>query len=128
MRLIPHLLPLALIAGLCQCSRNKEAQAVQPPAPAAPAPAPAPAIPMAVGTVAETFDAANYTYLRVKTDTGDIWAAATPFKVRVGDKVAVPTEMPMEKFHSATLKRTFPVIYFTSKVLMEGDPRFPAAR
>ena len=66
-------------------------------------------------------NAANYTYVRVNTDNGEIWAAATRFDVAVGDVVVVPLEMPMQDFHSETLDRTFPVIYFTSQILREGE-------
>ena len=70
-------------------------------------------------------DAAGYTYVKVKTRNGEIWAAASQFKVKTGDKVIVPIEMPMENFHSNTLKRTFPVIYFTSKVFFQGEAGAP---
>lgn len=88
------------------------------PAPAAASNAPrvAPTTASATGTVVETMDAANYTYLRVKTSSGEIWAATGQFKIAVGERVSVPLEMPMEKFHSNTLNRTFPTIYFASHV------------
>lgn len=73
------------------------------------------------GTVAETMDAANYTYVRVKTKTGDIWAATGQFKVAVGDRVTVPLEMPMQNFHSQALKRDFPVVYFAGRITKEGE-------
>jgi hypothetical protein len=44
--------------------------------------------------VLETMNAANYTYVRVKTDAGDVWAASGEFKVAVGDRVALALEMP----------------------------------
>jgi hypothetical protein len=75
----------------------------------------------ASGTVVETMIAGNYTYVRVETADGEIWAAATRFEVAVGDAVVVPLEMPMQDFHSESLDRTFPVIYFTSLILREGD-------
>ncbi len=74
----------------------------------------------ATGTVVETMDAASYTYVRVKTDKGDVWAATSQFKVAVGDRVTVPLEMPMENFQSPTLKREFPLIYFTSHIERAG--------
>ena len=77
--------------------------------------------PTATGTVAETLNAGNYTYVLVNTDDGEIWAAATRFDVAVGDTVVVPLEMPMEDFHSESLDRTFPVIYFTSQIMREGE-------
>lgn len=72
-------------------------------------------------------DAASYTYVRVKTATGDIWAATSTFKVNVGDVVIVPLENPMENFHSQTLKRDFPVIYFTSRIARPGESMGAAA-
>ena len=77
------------------------------------------------GPVLETMNAANYTYVHVKTGSGDIWAASSQFKVAVGDKVVVPLEMPMENFHSTSLKRDFPLIYFSSRITKEGEA--PAA-
>ena len=68
------------------------------------------------GTVLETMDAANYTYVRVKTDSRELWAAASQFKVAVGDKIVVSLDQPMEHFHSKALNRDFDVIYFVSRV------------
>lgn len=120
------LLSIPLLATLGACRRENAPKA---PSVAAPAPMPVPVAPMAApaaqmasGTVVETMDAATYTYVRVKTSTGDIWAATGQFKVAVGDKVSVPLEMPMENFQSNTLKRTFPVIYFASHIDRSGAP------
>jgi hypothetical protein len=77
------------------------------------------------GPVLETMDASTYTYVRVKTDKGDVWAATAQFKVAVGDRVVVPLETPMENFSSKTLNRTFPLIYFTSHITREGEPATP---
>jgi hypothetical protein len=73
------------------------------------------------GTVLETMDAANYTYVRVKTASGEIWAATSTFKVAVGDQVIVPLDNPMQNFHSQTLKRDFPLIYFASHIAHPGE-------
>jgi hypothetical protein len=78
--------------------------------------------PTVTGPVLETMNAGNYTYVRVKTDRGDIWAASGEFKVAVGDRVTLSLEMPMENFHSQTLNRDFPVIYFTTRIAKEGEP------
>ena len=85
------------------------------------------AVQTVTGTVLETMDAATYTYVRVKTDKGDVWAASSQFKVAVGDKVVVPLEMPMENFHSNALKRDFPVIFFATRITKEGDAPAPSA-
>lgn len=112
-------LPLLTTLGGCRRENAPKAPTVATPAPMAAAPMTpmaAPATQMTTGTVVETMDAATYTYVRVKTSSGDIWAATGQFKVAVGDKVSVPLEMPMENFQSNTLKRTFPVIYFASHI------------
>jgi len=85
------------------------------------APAGQPGIQTVSGTVRETMDAASYTYVRVGTDKGDVWAAAPQFAVKVGERVTVPLEMPMQNFHSQSLSRDFPLIYFVSKIGREGD-------
>ena len=77
------------------------------------------------GPVLETMDASEYTYVKVKTDKGDIWAASGKFPVAVGERVVVPLETPMTNFHSERLKRDFPLIYFTSQITKEGQT--PAA-
>ena len=66
--------------------------------------------PTVTGPVLETMNASSYTYVRVKTDAGDVWAASSEFKVAVGDRITVALEMPMENFHSESLKRDFPLM------------------
>jgi len=66
------------------------------------------------GTVSETFDAAGYTYLRLKTATGDEWAAIRQTPVQKGQTVTMDVQMTAEKFESKTLKRTFDRILFGS--------------
>lgn len=128
LRAITLLLPLSLaLLGSLACRNEKAATGPsQPPPPPHQAPAEPPAVGrLAGGTVLETIEASTYTYVRVKTAGGELWAAATQFKVKVGDKVVVPLDMPMENFHSATLNRTFPLIYFTSRIFHEGEAGAP---
>jgi len=73
------------------------------------------------GEVVETMDAASYTYVRVNTGSDEIWAAAGQFQVAVGDRVTFTLETPMENFHSDTLDRDFPIIYFASFITREGE-------
>ena len=77
------------------------------------------------GVVVETMNASNYTYVRVKADAGEFWAATSQFKVAVGDRVVVTLDMPMQNFHSATLKRDFPLIYFVPQIAHEGQAGQP---
>lgn len=71
--------------------------------------APAPGL---TGNVLETMDAAGYTYLRLKTGSGEVWAAVNQAPVKKGDEVTVVGAMPMENFESKTLNRKFDRIYF----------------
>ncbi|MGB8930026.1 MAG: nucleotide-binding protein, partial [Anaeromyxobacteraceae bacterium] len=64
------------------------------------------------GTLLEKIDAPPYTYLKLKTAAGETWAAVPKIDAAVGSKVTVVDAMPMEKFESKTLKRTFDVVYF----------------
>jgi len=82
-------------------------------APAAAAPA---MVPVATnqlrGKLLESMDAAGYTYLRIKTDSGEQWAAVRETKVKKGDVVTVNAQMTMNGFESKTLKRKFDSIVF----------------
>ncbi len=66
------------------------------------------------GIVEETMDSGGYTYLRVKNEGKDIWVATSTVPVSAGDKVTFKAELPMVNFKSATLKRTFNIIYFVN--------------
>jgi hypothetical protein len=65
-------------------------------------------------------DSGGYTYVRLKTSADEIWLAATDLKTRPGDRLAVGLDVPMRNFHSKTLNRDFPLIYFVSRVAREG--------
>jgi hypothetical protein len=75
------------------------------------------------GSVAEAMNSGGYTYVRMQTGKDDVWIAATEFAVQVGERLTVPLEMPMQDFHSKTLNRDFPLIYFVSQVSREGQTR-----
>jgi len=81
------------------------------PAPAAPA-APAPA--SITGKVLEVKDVETYTYLRLKTAKGEIWAAVGKAPVKVGSEVTIEHVSMMANFESKTLKRKFDQIAFGS--------------
>jgi hypothetical protein len=84
-----------------------------------------PAVATITGEVAETMDAASYTYLRVKAANGDVWVATAKTKVAAGEKVVVPLESEMRNFHSPSLNRDFPLIYFVTAITREGEPTPP---
>ncbi|MEK7382995.1 MAG: nucleotide-binding protein [Elusimicrobiota bacterium] len=65
------------------------------------------------GTVVETMDAGGYTYMLIKTASGDKkWAAVTKANVKKGQKATVTNSMDMKNFESPSLKRKFDVIAF----------------
>jgi hypothetical protein len=66
------------------------------------------------GAVKETLHAAGYTYARVSTAAGEVWAAAPVCSLTVGDSISFSNGMPMPNFKSTALKRTFPLVYFTN--------------
>jgi len=73
-------------------------------------------------------NASSYTYVRVKADSRELWAAASQFKTAVGDTVVLSLDQPMEHFHSQTLNRDFDRIYFVSRIGQEGAaPALPLA-
>ena len=128
----------AALSAVSACSKGADPAAksdatgagIVPEAAHAQAPGAAPGAPQGfetvTGTVLETMDAATYTYVRLKTDKGEIWAASSQFKVAVGEKLIVPLEMPMENFRSNALKRDFPLIYFASRIAKEGESLSPS--
>jgi hypothetical protein len=82
---------------------------------AAAADAPPPAANTTVkGKVLETKDVEPYTYLRLKTKEGEVWAAVGKSPVKVGSEVTIENASIMTNFESKTLKKTFDKIYFGS--------------
>ena len=64
------------------------------------------------GTVVETMDSGGYTYMKIKTQAGEMWTAVNQAKVKKGQTVTIATPMLMENFESKTLKRKFDKIVF----------------
>jgi len=64
------------------------------------------------GQVLETMDAGGYTYLKLRSSRGEIWAAVQQTTVAKGQRVSILRATAMKDFKSRSLKRTFPVIYF----------------
>ncbi len=115
--LLPILAVGLLVAG---CGENKTDQA-QADAPAAQAQAAAPSTMPADpnswhGTVVETMDAANYTYVLLDTGSERIWCAGPQTVVKAGDQVSIPKGMLMPNFHSKALERDFAEIYFVGAI------------
>lgn len=70
------------------------------------------ATPSLKGEVLEAIDAGTYTYLRLKTSNGEVWAAVLSAPVRKGAPVTIESPMLMTNFESKTLKRKFDKIFF----------------
>lgn len=102
--------------------------AAEPTPPATPAgdqsgvSADAPATGSLSGVVLETMNAGRYTYLRVKEGDREQWAAGLQTQVAVGDTVQLVGLMPMGRFNSPTLKRTFDDMLFVSEIRVNGKP------
>ena len=62
------------------------------------------------GQVLEVKNVDSYTYLRLKTRDGEIWAAVNKTPVKKGAQVTIENAMVMNNFESKALKRTFPQI------------------
>ncbi len=94
-----------------------------PPTPGAAPTAPsAPSADVVSGTVAETVPAGAYTYARVTTADGEVWAASTGDAPAVGATVKISTHLPMKDFHSESLGRDFPLVYFVEAWDGSGPP------
>lgn len=70
--------------------------------------------------VLETMDAGNYTYVRVKTASGDLWAAGPKTAVKVGETISFDRGVPMTNFSSKSLNRTFDSIDFVGRFQVAG--------
>lgn len=83
------------------------------------------------GSVLETQAASQYTYLRLATASGEMWAAVPSASVALGSQVTIENATKMTAFKSSTLKRTFDVIYFgtlsTAGAQKLAAPRFSPA-
>lgn len=69
------------------------------------------------GKVTETMDASGYTYVELDTGSEKIWGAAPTTAINVGDHIEFSTDMPMRNFHSKSLNRTFPELYFAPRFI-----------
>ena len=129
---MPSILILIVLV-ICSGCAKKEASATAAASPQGKAPAvpssaveaPAAAQPQLVtvsGTVLETMPASDYTYMRLKTASGETWAAVNKTKIAKGDKVTVANAMSMDGFESKTLNRKFDKIVFGVLAAPGGAP------
>ncbi len=66
------------------------------------------------GQVIEHIAASPYSYVRIRTSKGDVWAAVNEARIEKGSQVTVSSPMLMKDFESKSLNRTFEEIYFGS--------------
>ena len=64
------------------------------------------------GLIVEQLSAPPYTYLRIKTSAGEVWAAVSETAPKNGSTVTLHNAMLMENFESKTLKRKFEKVWF----------------
>lgn len=93
------------------------------PAPAPMAPAAAPTAAALRGKVIERVDAPPYSYLKLATGSGEVWAAVPQTTTATGTEVGVAVSMPMKDFESKTLNRKFDLVYFGT---LAGGPEAAA--
>jgi hypothetical protein len=73
------------------------------------------------GEVLESVNAGSYTYMRLKTKDGEVWAATMLSNYPKGMKVQLHDPMLMTNFESRALNRTFDEIVFASAVSTENS-------
>lgn len=132
MRFLGLLLFFLALAGctpkqqsLSQAGENDEALSAHGAAGGEVASEPAPPL---KGKILERIDADPYSYLRLSTESGEIWAAVPRTEIQAGEEVIVVNPMPMDGWESKTLNRTFDRIMFgtlsdeanTKKMLMDA--------
>ncbi|MDX2009780.1 MAG: hypothetical protein SFW67_06310 [Myxococcaceae bacterium] len=125
---LPVVVVLVFIAGFVS---GRWSVASSSPSSAAPVGEPTPPtalVPSAgglAGVVAEVQQVPNYTYLRLNTASGEVWAAVpSTTSVAVGAAVELKESTTMTNFTSKALGRTFPSIVFGELL---GAPVAPAA-
>ncbi len=109
---------MKILLSVCMLVTTTLAWAADPATQAPVAPATVESIPVAAtvastkGEVLEVLEVPGFTYLRLNTAAGEVWAAVPTAKVVKGDTVTIENASQMNGFESKTLKRTFPAILF----------------
>ena len=105
-------LVLAVLLALAVTACKKSNAPTPAQAPSADAAAAAPAAGGVRGKVLERIDAAPYSYLKLATPGGEVWAAVPQAPIENGTEVVVENPMAMDGFESKTLNRKFEKLYF----------------
>lgn len=64
------------------------------------------------GKVISVMDVAGYTYAEVDTGKQKVWVAGPVTRLKVGELISFSSTMPMENYHSKSMKRDFSILYF----------------
>ncbi|MEK7865967.1 MAG: nucleotide-binding protein [Planctomycetota bacterium] len=116
--LVRRLLPALALVALVACDQRVPVTTPTPSRTTAAAPTASDGV---QGTILETMDSGGYTYMRLKTAEGEVWAAVKQTVVKVGDSVVVTNANMMRAFQSKTLDRTFDEILFGSLGEASGE-------
>ena len=73
------------------------------------------------GKVTDVIDIAGYTYAEVDTGKDKVWAAGPVTPLKTGDMIGFSTQMPMQNFHSKSIGRDFPLIYFINRYITDNE-------
>lgn len=73
------------------------------------------------GKVTDIIDVPGYTYAEVDTGKKKVWAAGPTTALKIGDMIAFSTGMPMENFHSKSMKRDFSIVYFIGGFIADKE-------
>lgn len=79
------------------------------------------------GRVLEVMNVESFTYLRLDTQQGEVWAAVIKGQIKKGDMVTLDNVSVMNDFESKTLKRKFDRILFGSLVGTNHGAAKPSA-
>jgi hypothetical protein len=74
------------------------------------------------GQVIESRQVDSYTYVRLKTPGGDIWAAVPKASIQTGSSITIGSATTMHDFESKTLNKRFDRIVFGELVDPNGKP------
>jgi len=73
------------------------------------------------GKVTDIIETSGYTYAEVDTGKKKVWAAGPNTPLKIGDMIGFSTRMPMKNFHSKSMKRDFPIIYFVDGYITDKE-------
>ncbi|MFQ5643392.1 MAG: hypothetical protein ACE5FQ_06810 [Thiogranum sp.] len=120
--LLAGFIGLGMLSGCEEVPQPEIAKVTEAPHPVQPAPVATPENTggRLYGSVVETFDAGDFTYLQLDSGKEKFWAAGPLTRLAPGTMVAISTRMPMENYHSKKLDRDFELIYFTDRIITDA--------